>query len=559
MSTDMQEYSLDNQADAIEQYAHQQGFAVVRTYEDAGRSGLLLKHRPGLQRLLADVVDGNVNYAAVLVYDVSRWGRFQDVDEGAYYEFLCRKAGIPVHYCTEPFTNDGTMSSSIIKALKRSMAAEFSRELGMKSYAGKKRLAEMGFRVGGQAGYGMHRVMLSANGKRKQILNPGEYKNLTTDRVILTPGVNSQVERIRQIYQMALRKRFSEVLQELKDRHVPFVDGKPWTYDRVYKIATNPKYAGCNVWGRTTTKLRSKQKRTEASQWVVKPGAFRAVVGQEIFDRVQAAHKRRSRGRSDTTLIRKLQLLLKKKGKLTVDLVRDTRGMPSKSTYVAHFGSMMRAYELAGYHPSDRQRRVHEHLMRMKNLRGAILGRIESAFPMEVQRCRLRNRRPALLVDHELVVSVLVARCYKTTTFRKVRWEVLPHKLEKGLVSLLCLADPNFDSVRSFYVMPGINLGAEYQIKGTTDPWLRRGRRLGTIQDFYTVVRETASHLEQCSIEAPEVAPSARRQRKRSSRSRSIYPPDGVPRIGAPVTAVQAILAVPPERDRHRHRKDFGL
>jgi hypothetical protein len=107
--------------------------------------------------------------------------------------------------------------------------------------------------------------------------------------------------------------------------------------------------------------------------------------------------------------------------------------------------------------------------------------------------------------------------------------------------------------------MPGINLGAEYQIKGTTDPWLRRGRRLGTIQDFYTVVRETASHLEQCSIEAPEVAPSARRQRKRSSRSRSIYPPDGVPRIGAPVTAVQAILAVPPERDRHRHRKDFGL
>jgi len=84
-------------------------------------------------------------YAAVLVYDVSRWGRFQDTDEAAYYEFLCKQAGIPVHYCAEPFPNDSTVSSSILKALKRSMAAEYSRELGVKVYAGKKRLVRLGF------------------------------------------------------------------------------------------------------------------------------------------------------------------------------------------------------------------------------------------------------------------------------------------------------------------------------------------------------------------------------------------------------------------------------
>jgi hypothetical protein len=32
----------------------------------------------------------------------SRWGRFQDADESAHYEFLCKSAGIPVHYCAEP-------------------------------------------------------------------------------------------------------------------------------------------------------------------------------------------------------------------------------------------------------------------------------------------------------------------------------------------------------------------------------------------------------------------------------------------------------------------------
>ena len=180
MSTEHQQYSLQNQAAAIEEYAGEHGFAVVRTYEDSGRSGLLLKRRAGLQRLLADVVNGKPDYAAVLVYDVSRWGRFQDADEAAHYEFLCKQGGIPVHYCAEPFTNDSTVSSSILKALKRSMAAEFSRELGVKVYAGKKRLVQLGFRVGGRAGYGLRRMMVSAEGKPKQELKDGEYKSLTT-------------------------------------------------------------------------------------------------------------------------------------------------------------------------------------------------------------------------------------------------------------------------------------------------------------------------------------------------------------------------------------------
>lgn len=40
MSTDHQEYSLDNQAGSIPQYAGLRGFEVVQTYADPGRSGL---------------------------------------------------------------------------------------------------------------------------------------------------------------------------------------------------------------------------------------------------------------------------------------------------------------------------------------------------------------------------------------------------------------------------------------------------------------------------------------------------------------------------------------
>jgi DNA invertase Pin-like site-specific DNA recombinase len=87
MSTEHQQYSLENQSAAIQKYAESQGFEVVRTYSDAARSGLVLRRRPGLRELLGDVVAGTAAYKAVLVYDVSRWGRFQDSDESAYYEF----------------------------------------------------------------------------------------------------------------------------------------------------------------------------------------------------------------------------------------------------------------------------------------------------------------------------------------------------------------------------------------------------------------------------------------------------------------------------------------
>src|SRR6202047_750262 len=170
MSTEHQQYSIDNQKAAIQEYAKQHGFAIVQTYSDAGKSGGVIRHRAGLTKLIQDVVSGKADYKAVLVYDVSRWGRFQDVDEAAHYEFLCKSAGIPVLYCGEQFDNDGSLASSMMKALKRTMAAEYSRELGTKVSAGQRRVAALGFRVVGAAGYGLRRMIVSSDGRRRLLL-----------------------------------------------------------------------------------------------------------------------------------------------------------------------------------------------------------------------------------------------------------------------------------------------------------------------------------------------------------------------------------------------------
>lgn len=58
MSMDMQQYSLANQIDAIGRYAKNHNFKIVRTYSDAGKSGLVLAGREALQQLLDDITSG---------------------------------------------------------------------------------------------------------------------------------------------------------------------------------------------------------------------------------------------------------------------------------------------------------------------------------------------------------------------------------------------------------------------------------------------------------------------------------------------------------------------
>ena len=127
VSTEHQRYSTENQADAIRQYAERRGLAVVKTYADEGKSGLRLDGRDALKRLIEDVQNQKADFSTILVYNVSRWGRFQDADESAYYAYICRRAGIAVQYCAEQFENDRSPVSTIVKGVKRAMASEYSR------------------------------------------------------------------------------------------------------------------------------------------------------------------------------------------------------------------------------------------------------------------------------------------------------------------------------------------------------------------------------------------------------------------------------------------------
>jgi DNA invertase Pin-like site-specific DNA recombinase len=487
MSTERQQYSLENQSAAIQNYAEANGFEIVRTYSDAAKRGLVLRHRLGLQQLLKDVVGGTQGYRAILVYDVSRWGRFQDTDESAHYEFLCKSAGVPVHYCAEQFVNDGTLPSLIIKTLKRTMAAEFSRELGVKVLAGQKRLALLGFKQGGMPGYGLRRMLISADRSPKQQLAPGERKSIATDRVILVPGPADEIQVVRDIYRMLIseKRTVHAIARELNQGGVEYDGKSKWDYQAVYAVLSHPKYAGCHVFGQTSSKLYTPVVRLPKSAWVLTPGAFEPVVDQASYSEAQRILQGRTINQSNQELLIRLRELLASEGRLSLKLIQNCLAVPSPSTYRHRFGSLRRAYELIGYGRADQFGPI-DVRRRTQALRDQLIGDIAAMFPDDVSVVRRGGRwRSQLRMKNGWIVSALVARSVKVWK-GAVRWRVDPVPNEIRNVTLLARLDEGNRSFLDFHVLPGVDRARRFDLR-LRDAWLNHGQRLSDLVEFYDV------------------------------------------------------------------------
>ena len=490
MSTEHQQYSLENQSMAIRNYAESHGFEVIHTYSDAAKSGLVLKHRTGLRQLLQDVVSGTSSYRAILVYDVSRWGRFQDTDESAHYEFLCKSAGVPVHYCAEIFANDGSLPSLIMKALKRTMAGEYSRELGTKVLAGQKRLAHMGFKQGGSPGYGLRRMLVSLDRQLKQQLAAGERKSIATDRVILVPGPAQEVAVVRDIYRMLVseRKSIYAIARELNRRGVMYIGNSKWGYQAVYTILSHPKYAGCHVFGRTSCKLHTPTVKLPKSEWISKPGAFEPIVNLETFEEAQKVLEKRTINKSDAELLDSLRALLASEGRLSLLIIQNSSDLPSPSTYRHRFGSLRQTYDLIGYGKPDQFGSI-DLRRRTMALRDQLVSQIITTFPNDISIIKRGGRwRSRLRLAHGPIVSVLVARSFRAWK-ETLRWQIDPVRRESKFIALLARLGEGNHSFLDFHILPCMDRRRRFRVS-LKDTWLDRGKRLSELSRFCEVVKE---------------------------------------------------------------------
>lgn len=412
MSTEHQQYSTENQAAKIREYAEHRGISIVRTYADEGKSGLRIDGRRALQQLIKDVEAGTANFQIILVYDVSRWGRFQDADESAYYEYICRRAGIQVAYCAEQFENDGSPVSTIVKGVKRAMAGEYSRELSAKVFAGQCRLIELGYRQGGPAGFGLRRVLIDQQGSSKGMLARGEQKSLQTDRVVLMPGPEDEIRIVHQIYRWFIDEGLSEseIAMRLNSIRVRTDFDRSWTRATVHEVLTNEKYIGNNVYNRISFKLKKLRVVNTPDMWIKKEGAFESVVPADMFYTAQGIIRARARRYTDEELIARLRALYQNRGLLSGLIINETEGMPSTSVYVHRFGSLIRAYQAVGFTP-DRDYRYLEVNRFLRRLHPEIIEQTERLIG-ELGGSVWRDPATDMLrLNEEFSVSLVLARC----------------------------------------------------------------------------------------------------------------------------------------------------
>ncbi len=427
MSTEHQQYSTENQSDKIREYAARRGIEIVRTYADSGKSGLRIDGRASLQQLIKDVESGSSDFTIILVYDVSRWGRFQDADESAYYEYRCRRAGIQVAYCAEQFENDGSPVSTIVKSVKRAMAGEYSRELSAKVFAGQCRLIELGFRQGGPAGYGLRRVLMDQKGFIKAQLTRGEHKSLQTDRVILMPGPEDEIRTVNLMYRWFIDDGMveSEIAVRLNEMAIRTDLDRQWTRATVHEVLTNEKYIGNNIFNRISFKLKKLRVENTPDMWIKKEGAFESIVPPDVFYTAQGIIRAKAHRYTNEELIERLRSLFQNRGFLSGLIINETENMPSTSIYTHRFGSLIRAYQMVGFTP-DRDYRYLETNKFLRRFHPEIVNQAESQIASLGGIVWRDTATDLLRINGEFSVSLVLARCQTAESGRhywKVRFD----------------------------------------------------------------------------------------------------------------------------------------
>lgn len=350
MSTESQNYSTDHQRAKIYEYAANHGLEVVREYVDEGKSGLDIRRRAGLLQLIRDVQSSQAEFGIIIVYDVSRWGRFQDIDEAAYHEHTCRRAGIRVVYCAEQFNDDGSPFTALLKSLKRTMAAEYSRDLSSRVFNAQCRFIRIGFKQGGHAGFGLRRLSLTKDGAPRRVLRYREAKGSMTDRVVFIPGPEHEIAVVKRVYALYIDEKCSEagIARRLNAEGIESEFGRPWTHSMVNSLLTNVKYCGTLAYNRKSSKLSKLRMSNARDEWVVNADAIEPIIPTAVFQQAQEERARRLRRYTAAELLDLLRTCYRTHGRVNATIIAADPTMPDPQLLKRTFGSLVCAYDSAG-------------------------------------------------------------------------------------------------------------------------------------------------------------------------------------------------------------------
>ncbi len=300
-STDLQEFSIEDQKKACRLFAEQNGWAITKEFtpEKGYASGLTIDRDSQFLEMvrLAETTSHGAKF--LIVYDVSRFGRL-DAEEKIYWEQRFKKQGkLQVVYVKDAFKNDGSIGDIVTKIVKHSEAHEYSVKLSQTTLRGCKSHSEQGHSAGGSAPYGYDRLLIDNAGSPVKILKSGEHKADKLQRVIWTKGSAAAVAVLTSIFEdFANGIGMTTITDKLNEKKIPSPYNGKWAKGTVRAILKNPAYTGLRTYNVRSWKNRNKGGYTlnPKSEWVFKENAHPALISKDLFDRAQSYFKIRKAG-----------------------------------------------------------------------------------------------------------------------------------------------------------------------------------------------------------------------------------------------------------------------
>ena len=295
--------------------------------------------------------------------------------------------------------------------------------------------------------------------KPKDVLKRGEQKSLQTDRVVLVPGPEDEVGIVRHMYQLFIKhgKSEREIAEHLNGRSILTDLDRKWTRSTVRQVLTNEKYIGNNVYNRRSFKLKKKRVVNPPDIWVRADGVFEALIDPASFYTVQGVIQERNRRYSDEELIRMLAGLVEKHSDVSAHLIDAADGMPSSATYRSRFGTLVQAYQLAGYTP-DRDFSYVQINRRLRALHPTLIDDTVQRLK-SVGASISPNNGGHLTVNGEYTAALVLSRCRQTPT-GALRWMVRFGDRRLPDITIMVRMNPANDEPSDFYLLPLLDIRA---------------------------------------------------------------------------------------------------
>ena len=350
---------------------------------------------------------------------------------------------------SEQFENDNSTTSNLLKALKRTMASEFSRELSVKLSTGMRRLASMGYWQGGYAPFGMARLLVGPNGEPKQILNDGEWHGVSTDRTVLVPGDPDEVETVSLAFDLYTKAHKSrrQIVDVLNQRSILPRSGKPWTMARLRRLLSADVYKGAYAYGKYV------QRRLVArDRWSIRHRSFRGIVSEKQWEEANARIREEVKPYVESEMLDALRQLWQRRGRLSEEIINTAKNVPSSVAYQKHFGSLNEAYKLIGY-PIPREYSFVRAITIMRRMRDKLCDEVCSrmhAIGATAGRCF----GPGIILVNGVITVQITFATGRSRATPDMEWVLYLKRPLRTDILVVALLSPPSQSIQEFYVLP---------------------------------------------------------------------------------------------------------